>query len=301
MFNFKQRGELDDLIHIFKWLKSNFFLVKKKQLENIELQDVIGVFANESRLAILLHLSNKKEKISSLAKFLNLNIQDTHRNVNKMINTGILTKDDAGFLRIAPLGKITILLYPSFEFVFKNRNYFLDHTFENVPEKFSQRIGVLNNCKLTKGVVKVLEQWKKIAEEAEKYVKVIASQAPLEAVETTLQRASQGLKINLVLGENTIFPEAYPKLLKKYQIGKLELNGLFETKMIKEIDFCIVLSDKEASISFSRYGGDVDIDQTFFGKEKEFLEWCNDLFEWVWSNGDATGTNLGQKFKIPQI
>lgn len=281
--------------------KEIFSLLIKKQYENLKLQDVIGVFANESRLAILLHLANKKEKISSLAKSLNLNIQDTHRNVNKMMTAGVLQKDDLGFLNTAPLGKITILLYPSFDFVFKNRDYFLDHTFERLPKKFSQRIGVLNNCKLIKGVVKVLEQWKKIAEEAETYVKVIASQAPLEAVETTLQRASQGLKVNLILGENTIFPEAYPKLLKKYQIGKLELNGIFETKMIKEIDFCIVLSDKEASISFLRQGGDVDIDQTFFGKDTEFLEWCNELFEWVWSNGDATGTNLGQKFKIPQI
>jgi predicted transcriptional regulator len=261
-------------------------------------ENVISTLSNESRLSILFKLNQKEEKISNLAKILELNVQDTHRNVNRMISSKILKKNMDGFLQLTPLGKISILLFPSFNFVVKNMTYFQDHTFNVLPEKFAQRIGVLNTCELTIGVVKVLEKWKELIQQSNKYVKVIASQAPLEAVEATLQKANQGLKINLILGKNTIFPEMYPTLLKKYHVGKLELNGFFETKMIEEVGFCIVLSDKEASISFPRLEGDVDIDQTFFGKNDSFLEWCNDLFDSIWLKGNITDAYLGQKFKI---
>jgi predicted transcriptional regulator len=87
-------------------------------------------------------------------------------------------------------------------------------------------------------------------------------------------------------------------LLKKYHVSKLELNGFFETKIIEEVDFCMVITDKEASISFSRSEGDVNIDQTFFGKNESFLEWCNDLFDSVWSKGNVMDANLSKKFKI---
>jgi predicted transcriptional regulator len=265
---------------------------------NSNVENIISTLSNESRLLILFKLSQKEEKISNLAKSLDLNIQDTHRNVNRMISSSILKKDSDGFLQLTPLGDILILLFPSFDFVVKNMAYFQDHTFNNLPEKFTQRIGVLNTCNLTIGVVKVLEKWKEMIQQSEKYVKVIASQAPLEAVEATLQKADQGSKINLILGKNTIFPETYPELLKKYHVSKLELNGFFETKIIEEVDFCMVITDKEASVSLSRSGGDVDIDQTFFGKNESFLEWCNDLFDNIWLKGSVTNASLGQKFKI---
>ena len=272
-------------------------LIEKNSI-NSDLENIISVFSNESRLLILFKLNKKEEKISNLAKNLDLNLQDTHRNIHKMIDVEVLKKDSEGFLHLTPLGKMAILLFPSFDFVVKNRTYFQDHAFDELPEKFSQRIGVLNSCDLVVGVVKVLERWKDMLQQSEKYIKIIASQAPLEAVEATLQKANQGLKINLILGKNTIFPETYPQLLKKYNIGKLEVNGFFETKMIEEVGFCLVITDKEASISLSRSQGDVDIDQTFFGKNNSFLDWCNDLFDNIWLKGDATDANLGKRFNI---
>ena len=268
-----------------------------KANSNDSIEDLVSVFSNESRLLILFKLNEKKEKISKLSKSLDLNIQDTHRNVNKMINAVVIHKDSEGFLELTPIGKIAVLLFPSMNFIFKNKIYFKTHFFDGLPKKYAERIGVMNSCELVSGVAKVFEKWVEMIDDADEYHKVIAAQAPLEPVEKALIKASKGLKLRILLGKNTVFPEKYPILLKKYNASKLELNGFFDTKMIDKVDYCLVMSEKEASISFTNKNGVIDIDQTFFGKNPEFLEWCNDLFEETWKNEHAIEAFMSKRFE----
>ena len=60
-----------------------------------------------------------------------------------------------------------------------------------------------------------------------------------------------------------------------------------------KISFCLVITDKEASISFSDSKGEVDINKTFFGTDPYFLDWCNELFDTVWNKA----TRDGDKFR----
>jgi predicted transcriptional regulator len=254
--------------------------------------EVISTLSNESRLKILFKLKHKPEKISILAKTLTLNLQDTHRNIHKMVETRILQKDPEGFISLAPTGEMITILFPSFDFVIKNDEYFEDHIFNTLPKKFVQRLGVLHTCELVSGVTRVLERWKIHAQEVEKFKKVISSQVPLEAIEVTLQKLNQGLSLKLILGKNTIFPDSFSDLLKKYNVSKLELNGFFEQKVIENVGFYLVISEKEASISFPNKKGNVDIGYAFFGKNEEFLEWCNELFDEVWSKEAQMGKSF---------
>lgn len=269
---------------------------EEKFVLNPFVENVISALSNESRLLILHKLKEKSEKISSLAKALGLNIQDTHRNVNRMIEAKLLEKDLEGYLSLTPLGKMVTILFPSFEFVIKHIEYFHDHSLDELSEKFLQRMGALYNCELVKGVVLVLERWKELINQAEDYLKVVTTQTPLESVELAFQKANKGLNIKLVLGENTIFPERYKELLRQYNIEKLSVNGIFETKIIKRVNCYLVFSEKEASLSLSRSNGEVDINQTFFGKDPLFLEWCHDLFNEIWESGKPSNPYLGQKF-----
>ena len=100
----------------------------------------------------------------------------------------------------------------------------------------------------------------------------------------------------MVVGRNTIFPERYPELLKTYNSGKLELNGFFVTKIIDKVRFYLVITDKEASISFTDLQGEVDINKTFFGRDPKFLDWCNELFEHTWKQGINDNEGLSRLF-----
>ena len=199
-----------------------------KANSNDSIEDLVSVFSNESRLLILFKLNEKKEKISNLSKILDLNVQDTHRNVNKMINAEVIHKDSEGFLKLTPIGKIAVLLFPSMNFIFKNKIYFKTHFFDGLPKKYAERIGVMESCELVSGVAKVFEKW---------------------------------------------------------------------VEMIDRVDYCLVMSEKEASISFTNKNGVIDIDQTFFGKNPEFLEWCNDLFEETWKNEHAIEAFMSKRFE----
>lgn len=261
--------------------------------ENLEFNPKIGeaiaIATNESRLKIIFEIKQNSHNISSLAKKLGLNVQETHRNVNKMVDSGFLIKDNNGVLSLSTLGSMATLLFPSFHVIFDNLSFFNDHTFEGISSKYLQRIGVLQNCRLVNGVVKVLENWQNMAQQSSRFMKIIAAQSPLESVEETMKKANEGVLVNLIIGGNTIFPEKYSDILKKYNVGKLELNGFFEIRMIEKVSFCLIVTDKEASISFSDSKGEVDINKTFFGTDPQFLEWCNELFENVWSGSNMSG------------
>ena len=165
--------------------------MSEKFVLNSNICEVISVVTNESRIRIIFELNRKINTISGLAKQLDLNVQETHRNVNRMMETKVLIKTHVGLLSLSTLGKMIILLFPSFHFVVDNVSFFNAHTFEGIPDKFPQRIEVLQNCKLVSGVVKVLENWSKMAHECDRYMKIVASQAPLEPVEITLQKANR--------------------------------------------------------------------------------------------------------------
>jgi DNA-binding IclR family transcriptional regulator len=65
-----------------------------------ETEDVFSSLANSQRLAILDTISKNKETLSSIAKKLRITTQETHRNLNKLMNSNIIEKDFKGYFSL---------------------------------------------------------------------------------------------------------------------------------------------------------------------------------------------------------
>jgi len=238
--------------------------------------------ASQQRLRIMLSLLNKPSKPSIIRKELNVTIQEISRNFDRLMKTGFLVKNNEGYYDLSTFGKTLCLQIPSIVFLSQNRQYFENHSLDNVPLKFRQRIAALVQGEYIKGFVKVQEQWTKIYKNANEYTYNVLSELPSEIIKLAIKNASANIRISNVFSEHMIIPEERKKILETKEFKNLLQNGNIDRKMKKGINVNIILNEKEAILSFPSLNGDADLSQAFFSNDIIFHEWCLDLFRYFW-------------------
>jgi predicted transcriptional regulator len=242
--------------------------------------------SSEQRLYVLFKLLLQKSKISTMAKELEATVQEVHRNVERLSDAGLIKKDKEGYYELTTYGKTICTQTPSLVFLSKNRKYFETHDFGDIPMKFIQRIGALTEGKFVKGFVKVLEQWKEIYKNADKYIYEIFYEVPLDHIEPFVNRGKQGVKLNYIFSESAIVPKGRKQLLQKIGFDKLVEQGIVERKMKKNVQVIVVLNEKEGCVMFPTIDGETDVGSMFYSDDHLFHEWCLDYFRYCWYGSD---------------
>jgi predicted transcriptional regulator len=240
--------------------------------------------ASVQRLEIIFNLLGKKSKISNMAKELHATVQEVHRNFERLSNAGLIMKEKDGCFDLTTYGKAMCTQVPSLLFLSKNRNYFENHDFGDIPMKFIQRIGALAGGQQIKGFVKVLEQWKSIYKHADEYIYEIFTEVPLDLIEPLLVRVKRGITLNYIFSDAVIVPKGRKDLLVKMGMKELLDKGLVERKMKENIKVVVILNEKEACVLFPTLDGDADMREMFYSKDSLFHEWCLDYFRYCWYN-----------------
>ncbi len=238
--------------------------------------------ASEQRLNIIFRLLLQKTKISNMAKELDATVQEVHRNFERLSDAGLIKKDKDGYYDLTTYGKTICTQVPSLLFLSKNRKYFENHDFGDIPMKFIQRIGALAEGEQVKGFVKVLEQWKSIYKNADEYIYQIFTEVPLDLIEPFLNRVKHGAKLNYIFSEMVIVPKGRKELLAKLGMKSLLERGSVERKMKKDVSVVVVLNEKEACVVFPTLDGAADMREMFYSKDLLFHEWCLDYFRYCW-------------------
>lgn len=247
--------------------------------------------SSQQRLHIIFRLLEKKSKVTSMAKELGATVQEVHRNFARLEDGGFIIKDMDGYYSLTTYGKTMCSQMPSIIFLSQNRKYFEDHNFGNIPPKFIMRIGQLANSTHIKSVVKILEQWKSIYKNADKYIYEILTEIPLDIIEPKVKRIEKGVKFNYILSESAVIPKGRKKLLQKLNFDKLIEKGLIERKMQKTIQVLVVLNEKEACVSFPNIEGEPEMTEMFYSTDQMFHEWCLDYFRYTWYESEIFQEN----------
>jgi predicted transcriptional regulator len=246
--------------------------------------------ASSQRLSILFKLSEQNKKISNIAKDLNVTIQEVHRNINRLVDAGLVHKGAEGIFSLTTFGRTIIKQISTFHFLSKNKDYFSDHTLGDISIKFIQRIGALNNCDYISGVVAVIELWKQLYNESNEYIYGLLPQIPLELIETAIAKVKErGIKFRYILPQKAIVPKKRTDLLKASGFYELLKGGLVERKMIDKIQVAVVLNEKQSTVMFKNSKGQIDMNSIFFSKGVSidnglFHEWCLDYFRDCWEH-----------------
>ena len=247
--------------------------------------------SGEQRLEIISRLFHKKSKVSVIAKELGSSVQEVFRNFERLVDADLIEKDTDGNYNLTTYGMTVYNQIPSLAFVAENKKYFKDHDFGDLPKKYIQRIGALEQSQYVKGFTKVTEQWKSIIKDADEYIYGILSEEPLDLIEPIAIKAKNGVKINSIFSESAIVPKNRKQLIDKLDFKTLIKNGLVERKMRKNVKTGVFLSEKEACVMFPKSDDETDISGMFYSQNEAFHEWCLDYFRYCWYGSETFKEN----------
>ena len=253
-------------------------------------QDVADYFfelASKQRLDILQRLAKSPSKITKIAKEIGATVPEVHRNFERLVESSLVEKNGNGEFHVSVFGSMVLEQIPSFTFMTKNEKYFKNHIFWNIPAKFIQRVGALNDSEYIKGFVKIQECWKSIYSNAQKQIQNILYEAPysLEIMKLLDNKIKSGVRLQTIFSENIIVPKERRQIIEKSGFKKNIQDGLFERKMRKDVSCVVVLNENEACLSFPK-SSEPDVGEAFYGKNPDFIEWCKDYFLHCWDSSD---------------
>jgi predicted transcriptional regulator len=244
--------------------------------------------SNSQRLQIINALKNCSMNLTLLAKHLGITMQEAHRNFNRLMDAGIVSRDSNGSYSLTTFGNTITTQIPSINFLSKNKNYFSDHYFGNLPMKFIQRIGSLDDSKFIQGLVAVIEEIKEMYRHSNEYIYGMIPQVPLDLMEVATKIVMERkIKFNYILPKNAAIPKKGKDFLNEINYPELLKSGLVERKMINDVKVSVVLNEKKALLMFPSIKGETDMNGAFSNtidreNNKLFHEWCLDYFRYSW-------------------
>ena len=251
------------------------------------LDTIFMELASDTRRLMLQKLVLKDQKLSTLAKDLNLTIQEAHRNATRLSSSGLIAKKSDNLFSITNYGKMVFGQVSSYEFLIKYSKFFKEHSVDDLPSKFVQRFGDLKNHQFVSGLGPVIEKWKNIAREANEFLKISTSQYPLDMAKEAVNVVERGIKFSYILGHDTFVPQEREELLKSSKWLKRVSEGIVARKMLKKVGVSVTISEKQACLTFPDLREQIDMATGFFSSDKSFLDWCNDLYDYQWNNAES--------------
>jgi predicted transcriptional regulator len=261
-----------------------YFLLEEDLDESALISELFMELASATRFSILASLNNKPAKLSSLSRELDTTVQDIYRNLNRLVQEGLVRRAD-GVFDMTEYGRIVMKQVPDFMIMKKHRKFFEDHSLAAiVPDKFLQRIGALQDCKTVISATAVFQSLKKMQSSATRSLRIIVSQTWPEEGEILIERANHGVKIYSLVGCNTIFPKNVVENIMP-KINELISKGIIERRMIEKVNTAIFIVDnQQAALAFPNTRGEVDMNTLFVGEDPMFCEWCSDYFDHMWKD-----------------
>ncbi|MGB7955348.1 MAG: transcriptional regulator [Candidatus Nitrosopolaris sp.] len=256
----------------------------------MHMEQIFFELAGEQRLSILFKLTEHDSKLAKLSKDLNVTMQEVHRNLSRLMDAGLIEKDSAGTFSLTTFGNAIITQISTFGFLSRNRSYFSEHIFGEIPMKFIHRIGALDNSEYVSGLVAVIELWKQLYNRSSKYIYGMLPQIPLDLIEAIMPKIrNEGVKFNYILPEKAIVPKNRSKVLQNSGYQELMRKGVVERRMVDKIQVAVVLSENQATVMFPTLKNETDMNSMFYSSGLQvdngiFHEWCLDFFRYNWFN-----------------
>jgi len=262
--------------------------------------DLLFELSNDDRLAILYQLMDGPKKLSNMSKTLDLQPQAVSRNLTRLVEIGLIRRNEASEYELTPYGASSLIQLESFSFLSDNKDYMSTHWTDKLPSEFQGRLRDLKNCELVYDSLDMLSNMERVFEEAEEWYKYItpsriASHANLQFA---IQQLDRGVTIQAMEPlDYTLSEKSLARIPKEDLEAMLDhqVKGNLEYRYLDEINLKIYMSEKEVAIlSLPKTDGEVD-NMGFISSDARFHQWCSDLFDYYWGRGITKSTSWLQE------
>lgn len=229
--------------------------------------------ASEDRISILNELCRFRLKMQEVARKLDLTATEASRQLQRLSQAKLIERCPDGNYTTTQLGRLFLTLSTPLEFVYKHDDYFLTHDVSRIPPPFVSRLGELSQGTLVVDLISDLAKWESLLTEAQERIWVMTPRAMGHLTRISSEKLSEGVKIRSIMNEEN----------RQAKVS-LPSSKNVERRLIEEVPIVMIISEKEASVSFPKPLTDTSADfaSSFFGSDPAFLRWANDLFLYYW-------------------
>ncbi len=247
------------------------------------LQNLLFELAGADRLAILLELKNGPLRISYLSKKLDFTVQETSRNVLRLVEAKLISKDAEGCFHLTPYGEETIDLLEGFSFLSKYNDYFATHTLSNIPKEFSYSLASLKGCQLVDDVMIAFSNVENMIQKAYEYIWILSNQILVSTMPHLEEALKRGVEFRLLLPLNVTPPKkAVERMCDSVNLKAIK-EGRLQARFLEKVDVLICLSEKEvAALGFLSTEGKIDY-HGFRAEDDLSFKWTKALFSHYWN------------------
>lgn len=248
--------------------------------ENLdEMAKLLFDLSSNDRLTLFLAIRKDENlRLTQLAEKIRATIQETSRHIGRLTEAKLIEKNSDGSYILTSYGRLLLRLLSSFDFLSKNRDYFLSHDISSLPQEFIERIGELSVHECAVNVSSVLRHTENVISSATEHVLLMADQALITGPSIAEGIANHDIYIRIMIPKSSHIPELY-RQTKTLLGDKLELKLLAD----EDVKVSIAMNEKIAGMTFPDLKGKMDFNSGFTSNNIDFHKWCNDIFSFYWN------------------
>ncbi len=241
---------------------------------NNELSELLFELANPDRLALLLQVAAKRQKMSSLSKAIGASVPECSRHLLRLTSSGLVRKSSDGLYGTSVMGETMLKLLPGIQVVIRHREYFLSHDLSVLPEGFVERIGALSMTEFRSHFSEVLDRIRTTVSEAREYSWLMVDKPVLVGRVDVTSLGPRDLPAKFIF-DDRVSQKVFNAVKAAYPRSEIAL--------IEDVKIALGVTEKSAGVIFPSEHGKLDFGSGFFGEDRRFHEWCGDLFEYHWA------------------
>jgi predicted transcriptional regulator len=234
--------------------------------------------ASSDRLRLLFAIRKANLRLTPLAENISATIQETSRHLGRLTDAKLIEKNSDCSYTVTSYGRLVLILLSSYDFLSKNKDYFLSHDITFLPQEFIERIGELSVYEYSINVSNILRHIEQVINSAKEYVWLMADKAVITGPSINQAIGSRDVFVNIIIPRSSLTPEEHQQI-KRLLRDKLELKLVPDEK----IKIGIAMNEKIAGIAFPDLKGKMDFDSGFTSGSIEFHKWCCDIFSFYWN------------------
>jgi len=249
--------------------------------------DLLFELSNDDRLSILFELQKRPAKISHLSKTFDFTPQATTRNVTRLVEIGLIRRNESSDYHLTPYGSTSINLLEPYLFLTENKDYFNTHLTDKLPSEFLARLGVLRRSKPLNELMEVFGKIEKIIVEAEEFFWYITNEVLVSSnyYLLGLEALDRGVEFRCIEPIGYRVPQNIVNSISKKVRDALDvhrINGLLLDRGHEKIDVILYMNEKEVAVlAFPELNGAFDY-LGFTSSDPLVLNWCKDLHHYYW-------------------
>lgn len=228
------------------------------------------------RYEITKRLSEQPLRLTRIGESVDANNPEVSRHLDRLKKARLVAKDPDGYYSMTPFGRLIQSMLPGLSFISDHPDYFMEHDLSLLPPQFICRLGELSNCSLTEGTINNLGISTKLVQDATERSDLITMEIPHDTT-AYHERFDDGVEWRLIVHEDSL-----------PQCGLGECTDPEIQKRIRfhsRLPVIMILTENEGAVMFPNHKGAFDFAAGFNSSDPVFLDWCEDLFEYLWEKG----------------